>query len=222
LLSACSDDPRLALREVRAEIQLAYGNDDFKTGAGLAEKGLTLAQKISGDDSSDALYFAQAASENRIALGDVKNAIAALKRELRMRAAAGQPASRLQTRRTLLIQFAEENGDLITAADQAIEVARGIDMGSTRSPQPVYRTETVDPPLLYRQRKEGDVEITYSLDAGGSVTDARVARSTPPQVFDQAALESFRDWRFTPMLNDNGQPIAVSGRSFTLAFRMGR
>ena len=221
-LSACSDDPRAQVREIRAEIQLAYGNDDFKTGAGLAEKGLTLSRKAFGDDSSDTLYFAQAASENRIALGESKNAIAALKREIRLRAAAGQPENRLQARRTLLIKLAEENGDSITAADQAVEVARGISMNSEKAPQPVYRTETTYPPELYRQRLEGDVEITYSLNAGGSVTDARVARSTPPQVFDQAALESFRKWRFTPMLDDGGQPIAVSGRSFTLAFRLGR
>jgi TonB family protein len=221
-MSACSDDPRAELRDIRGQIQVAYGNDDFKTGAGLAEKGLSLSRKTLGDDSSDALYFAQAASENRIGLGESKNAIAALRREIGMRAAAGQPESRLQSRRTLLIKYAEENSDFTTAADQAVAVAHGINMNPEKDPQPVYRTATTYPPDLYRQRLEGDVEITYSLDTGGSVTDARVARSTPPQVFDQAALESFRKWRFTPMLDNGGQPIAVSGRSFTLAFRLGR
>ncbi len=221
-LAACGDDPRAELRELRSEIQIAYGNDEFATGARLAEQGLTLARQALGDDSSDALYFAQAASENRVGLGESRNAIAALKREIRLRAAAGQPESRLQSRRTLLIKIAEENGDFVTAADQAVEVARGINMNESKDPQPVYRTETEYPPLLYRQRLEGDVQITYSLDAGGSVTDARIARSTPPKVFDQAALESFREWRFTPMLDNSGQPIAVSGRTYTLAFRLGR
>ena len=67
---------------------------------------------------------------------------------------------------------------------------------------------------------EGDVEIAYSLDAAGAVTEARVAKSTPPMVFDQAALESFRKWRFTPMLDKAGQPIAAGGFAFTVAFRM--
>ena len=62
-----------------------------------------------------------------------------------------------------------------------------------------------------------------ALDADElAVVDAHVNRSVPPQVFDQAALESFRKWRFTPMLDDNGQPSPVSGRTFTLAFRLGR
>ena len=221
LLSACGDDPVAELRDIRGQIQRAYGNDDFKTGAGLAEKGLALARKTLGDDASDTLYFVQAASANRIALGEVRNAVAALKREINMRAAAGQTEDRLQSRRTLLIKLAEESGDFITAADQAVEVARGISMGLEKSPQPVYRAETVYPPNLYRQRMEGDVEITYSLDTGGAVTEALVARATPPEVFDQAALESFRKWRFTPMLNANGQPVPVSGRTFMLAFRLG-
>ncbi len=164
----------------------------------------------------------QAASENRIALGDMRNAIAALKREISMRAAAGQTEDRLQSRRTLLIKLAEENGDLVTAADQAVAIARGINMGVDKDPQPVYRAETNYPPELYQRRTEGDVEIAYSLDAGGAVTEARVARSIPPKAFDQAALESFRKWRFTPMLDANGQPVPLSGRTFTLAFRMGR
>lgn len=222
LLSACDADPRAELRDLRGQIQRAYGNKDFKTGAALAEKGLTLARESFGDESSDAVYFAQAAVENRIALGDTRNAIAALKREIGLRLAAAQSEQQLQGRRTLLIKLAEENGDHVTAADQAVEVARGIDMGPTKDPQPVYRAETTYPPSLYRQRVEGDVEITYSLDAGGAVTDARVSRSTPPKVFDQAALESFRKWRFTPMLDSNGQPVPVSGRTFTLAFRLGR
>ncbi len=222
LLSACNDDPRADLREIRQQIQRAYGTDDFMKGASLAEQGLALARKTVGGSSDDALYFVQAASENRIAMGDTRNAIAALKREISMRAAAGQTEDRLQTRRTLLIKLAEENGDLVTAADQAVEVARGINMNFEKDPQPVYRTETAYPPELYRRRTEGDVEIAYSLDAGGAVTDARIARSIPAQVFDQAALESFRKWRFTPMLDANGQPVPLSGRTFTLAFRMGR
>jgi protein TonB len=222
LLSACDSDPRAELRDLRGQVQRAYGSDDFKTGASLAEQGLALARKSVGDDAADTLYFVQAAAENRIALGDMRNAIAALKREIAMRAAAGQPEQRLQPRRTLLIKIAEENGDLITAADQAVEVARGISMGPGKDPQPVYRAETTYPPELYRQRTEGDVEIVYSLDVGGAVTEARVGKSTPPQVFDQAALESFRKWRFTPMLDGDGQPVPTSGRTFTLAFRMGR
>ncbi len=56
LLAACNDDPSAELREIRGQIQRAYGADDFKKGASLAEQGLALARKASGDSSADALY----------------------------------------------------------------------------------------------------------------------------------------------------------------------
>lgn len=125
-------------------------------------------------------------------------------------------------RRTLLIKLAEENGDTLTAGERAVFVSQGVGMATGKDPQPVYRTETMYPPEQYRRKIEGDVEIAYSLDPTGAVTEARISKATPPQIFDQAALESFRKWRFTPMLDKVGRPIVASGFKFTLAFRMGR
>ena len=88
--------------------------------------------------------------------------------------------------------------------------------------QPVYKADTDYPPDQYRQKVEGDVDIAFDLDPTGAVIGARVVKSTPPMVFDQAALESFRKWRFTPMLDSTGQPVSGSGFKFTIAFRMGR
>lgn len=95
-------------------------------------------------------------------------------------------------------------------------------MAPGKDPQPVYRTQTMYPPDQYQQRIEGDVEITFDLDAAGAVAGARVSKSTPSSVFDQAALESFRKWRFTPMLDKTGQPVSGRGFQFTLAFRLGK
>ncbi len=221
MLSAC-DDPKREIKELKTEVQLAYGKKDFQKALTLSQKGLTMAAEASGPKSPDTLYFVQAVSENTLAQGNMRGAMAALKQEIAARTAAGQPEQKLQARRTLLIKLAEENNDKMTAADQAVAVAKGIDMGPGKTPQPVYRTETAYPPDLYQQRVEGDVEIGYSLDANGAVTEARVVRSTPPRVFDQAALESFRKWRFTPMLDRTGRPVSASGQTFTLAFRLGR
>ncbi len=153
---------------------------------------------------------------------NLRGATAALRQELELRSAAGQAEQKLQARRTLLIKLAEENGDKLTAGEQAVIVSKGIGMAAGKDPQIVYRAETMYPPEQYRQRIEGDVEIAYSLDPTGAVTEARISKAAPPQVFDQAALESFRKWRFTPMLDNLGRPIPASGFKFTLAFRMGR
>jgi protein TonB len=221
-LAACGDPDLAQVKNLKEQVQVAYGSKDFKKALALSEKAFPLARKAEGDRAADTLYFAQAISENNLMLHNARATMAALKQEIQMRAGASQNEKKLQPRRTLLIKLAEENGDKITAADQAVAVARGISMGPGKDPQPVYRAETAYPLEQFRQKTEGDVQIAYSLDSAGAVTDARVVKSTPPQVFDEAALESFRKWRFTPMLDKNGQPVSASGLTFTLAFRLGR
>jgi len=219
-VAACNDDRKREVKDIKAEVQRAFGARDFKQGLALSQKGLVLAREVIGDDAPDTLYFIQAITETTLAQGNQRGAIAALKNEIAMRKAAGQPESKLQPRRTLLIKLAEDNNDKLTAGDQAVEVSRGIEMARGKDPQPVYRTETAYPPELYQQKIEGDVQIAYSLDRAGAVVDARVVTSTPARVFDEAALASFKQWRFTPMLDSEGKAISGSGFKFTLAFRL--
>lgn len=221
-VGACDGGSKQEIRNLKTEVQAAYGSKNFKKGVELSTQGLKLARAALGDEAPDTLYFVQAISENTLASGNVRGAMAAMKQEIAMRKAAGQTEKRLQARRTLLIKLAEDNGDKTTAAEQAVEVSRGIEMARGKDPQPVYRAATAYPPELYQQKIEGDVEIAYSLDQNGVVTDARVSNATPARVFDQAALESFRKWRFTPMLDSSGRPVSASGFKFTLAFRLGR
>ncbi len=221
-VGACGDGGKQEIRELKSQVQAAYGAKNFQKGAELSTQGLKLARTALGDEAADTLYFVQAISENTLASGNLRGAMSALKQELAMRKAAGQTEKRLQARRTLLIKLAEENGDKATAAEQAVEVSRGIEMARGKDPQPVYRAPTAYPAALYQQKIEGDVDIAYSLDQNGAITDARVATSTPARVFDQAALDSFKKWRFTPMLDSSGRPVSASGFKFTLAFRLSR
>lgn len=219
LLSAC-DNPEREIASLKAQVQVAYGEKKFNDVVAAAERGYTLALKAKGPKSGDTLYFAQSLSEGYTELGDKRAALAALDREIELRLAAGQGERKLQARRTLAIKFAEETGDTSAAARHALAIARDIEMGPGKDPQPVYRTETRYPPEQFRRGVEGDVTIEYALDAAGAVTDAKVVGATPPSVFDAAALDSFRDWRFTPMLKD-GAPVDSRGHRFTLMFRLG-
>ncbi len=220
-LAGCGNDSKKReIKTIKEQVQRAYGTKDFAKVLSLSQKGFTLAHEIVGDKSPDTLFFVQAISEGQLSQRNVRGAIAALKQELDLRAAAGQKEAKLQPRRTLLIKLAEENGDTLTAGAQAVLVAKGIEMADGKDPQRVYYTETEYPRDQYAQRVEGDVEISYGLDATGAVTDAHISKSMPPIVFDQAALESFRKWRFTPMLDRTGRPVSSSGFKFTVAFRM--
>lgn len=216
VLAACGDDGKSEVKGIKEQVQRAYGAKDFAKALALSQKGLAVAREKMGDTAPDTLYFVQGISEANLSLHNMRGAIAALKTELAMRAAAKQPESKLQARRTMLIQLAQENGDVMTAGDQAVIVARGIDMAPGKDPQPVYKAP-LNPQTL--PRGEGDIEISYGLDAAGNVTGAQVSKGTPPMVFDQAALEAFNKWRFTPMLDKSGRPVSASGFKFTMMIR---
>ncbi len=60
--------------------------------------------------------------------------------------------------------------------------------GDADRPQPAY------PPALLQARVEGYVEVEYTLDANGAVTDARLNVAMPRGEFETAALAAVRGW----------------------------
>ena len=136
MLAACGDGGKAEVKGMKEQLQRAYGNKDFAKVLDLSQKGLTLSRKTMGDKAADTLFFAQGISEANLNLRNARGAIAALRQELSMRAAAGQSEDKLQKRRTLLIKIAEENGDKVTAGDQAVIVAKGINIEDDLPPAP--------------------------------------------------------------------------------------
>ena len=61
------------------------------------------------------------------------------------------------------------------------------------TPAPAY------PPDAFRSGTSGEVQIEFTVGTDGSVSSARVVRSTPPRVFDRAALAAVKRWRFQPV-----------------------
>jgi protein TonB len=61
------------------------------------------------------------------------------------------------------------------------------------TPAPAY------PPDAYRSATAGEVVVELTVGTDGSVSSARVVRSTPPRVFDRAALAAVKRWRFQPV-----------------------
>jgi TonB family protein len=221
-LVACggNEDDR-KVKGLKMQVQDRYGAKDYRKGLELAQKGLALSRKSAGDKDPDTLYFAQAITENQLALHNFSAGARALKQEISLRADAGQAEKKLQSRRTLLIQLSEQNGDKSTSIEQTVIIAQAIDMGLGKDPQPTYRPMPDYPPEQFRNQVEGDVDIAFNLDADGTPTAVRVKSSTPPAVFDSAALEAFRKWRFTPYIA-NGEPVSSTGHHFTLAFRLSK
>lgn len=61
------------------------------------------------------------------------------------------------------------------------------------TPAPAY------PPAALRSGDSGEVVVEFTVNPDGSVSNPRVVRANPPRVFDRAALNAVRNWRFQPI-----------------------
>ena len=64
------------------------------------------------------------------------------------------------------------------------------------------------PSRALQQRVTGSVTVEFTVDTRGETRDIRVVESTPPQIFDQAAVGAIRHWRYAPMVV-NGSAVEV-------------
>jgi TonB family protein len=79
----------------------------------------------------------------------------------------------------------------------------------------LQRTRYVAPEYPDRaltDRVSGSVTVQYIVDKKGYTKDVHAVQSTPPGVFDRAAISAIRDWRYRPAMY-NGQPVEVPVRT---------
>jgi protein TonB len=74
-------------------------------------------------------------------------------------------------------------------------------------PRLVHQTRPVYPEDAFTQKVQGMVEVDLLIGERGEVAHAEVRRSIPP--LDAAALETVREWKFTPATRE-GRPVAIT------------
>ncbi|GAB1595007.1 energy transducer TonB [Lysobacter claricitrinus] len=81
-----------------------------------------------------------------------------------------------------------------TAAAPARPAAGGnSELRALSTPAPAF------PPEALRSAQSGEVQVEFTVAADGSVTAARVVRANPPRIFDRAAVNAVKRWRFQPV-----------------------
>ena len=92
--------------------------------------------------------------------------------------------------------------------------------GPNRPMQLVEDAGPVYPEAARAEGIEGWVRLRYDISIDGRVENLRVLASSPPGVFDAAALAAVAQWRYRVAVID-GVPSAVSGVVSTLRFELG-
>ena len=91
--------------------------------------------------------------------------------------------------------------------------------GGDRDVVPLVRIDP-DYPMQARQRGiEGWVVVEFTITTAGTVKDPTVVASEPGNVFDKAAINAVRKWKYNPKVQD-GRPVERPGVKVRLDFEM--
>jgi protein TonB len=84
---------------------------------------------------------------------------------------------------------------------------------------PLVRVNPMYPIQAAERGIEGWVEVEFTITPQGTVADARVVAHHPSGVFDTAALQAIRKWKYKPKV-ENGVAVARTGARVKLNFEL--
>lgn len=84
---------------------------------------------------------------------------------------------------------------------------------------PIVRVSPNYPRNAKQARIEGFVTMAVIINPDGTVSNAEVMEANPPRIFDQAALDAIKRWKFRPKIVD-GTPVAQRAKQ-TIEFKLG-
>lgn len=85
--------------------------------------------------------------------------------------------------------------------------------------RPLVRVEPQYPPAAARDGVSGWVQLSFSIDATGAVTDVVVLEAEPKRVFEQAAIRALKRWKYQPSL-EQGKAAKTTGLTVQLDFNL--
>ncbi|MCT6700037.1 energy transducer TonB [Rheinheimera sp. 4Y26] len=85
--------------------------------------------------------------------------------------------------------------------------------------RPLVRVEPQYPVAAARDGVSGWVQLSFSIDATGAVTDVVVLDAEPKRVFEQAAIRALKRWKYQPSL-EQGKAYKTTGFTVQLDFSL--
>jgi protein TonB len=136
--------------------------------------------------------------------------------------ATAKPAATLTPAEQAIAQLRVESTP-VEAAPKAAVRPRAVtstiaDSSGAVAPTLTRRVEPAYPPDARRTRRQGWVDVTFTVLPDGTVSGANVADADPRYVFDRAAISAVARWQFTPGMQD-GKPVASPMRQ-RIEFRL--
>jgi len=116
-------------------------------------------------------------------------------------------------------------GEIVPIVDTGAELANATSLSTgadgNRDIVPLVRVDPEYPPRAKQQGIEGWVDLEFEITSVGTVQNPVVIGSQPALVFDSAAIQAVRRWRYNPKV-ENGVAVARSGVQVRLRFEMAK
>ncbi len=106
--------------------------------------------------------------------------------------------------------------------DTKVDMQGGLDLGAASSDTeavPVVRVEPIYPQIAAQRSMEGWVLLKFDIGPSGNVQNAKVVESDPPRIFDEAALNAVKKWKYKPQVRE-GKPLTTRGITVRLTFKL--
>ena len=84
---------------------------------------------------------------------------------------------------------------------------------------PIVRIPAKYPVAAARDGIQGWVELSFNIDKTGRVIEAKVINAEPKRVFNKAALQALKRWKYKPKM-ENGKPLVQYNQSVMLEFNL--
>lgn len=105
-----------------------------------------------------------------------------------------------------LVELYEHEGERDKATKHCIAIGSMTPWDDNQEQTPLFRKPAKYPMNLALRRKDGWVEVHFTVDEMGMVRDPKVTRSSGGRAFETAAVEAVSAWRFAPKFED-GKPV---------------
>ncbi len=121
--------------------------------------------------------------------------------------------------RALLVQTYENLGDSWRATEHCVAIGQMNMMSPDQDTQPIFRLAPDYPIDMLSSRKEGFVDVGFTVDEMGFVQDPVILRRTGGRSFERAALEAVERFRYAPKFVD-GQAVTTENVRTRITFKI--
>ncbi|MHB1896495.1 MAG: energy transducer TonB [Metallibacterium sp.] len=159
-------------------------------------------------DAAHKMATQQQQAKKTAALAQAATAAAAAAQKQQQEQAAAAAALKQQREQAAVARQQQEQQAAAAATAQKAAVVKAPAQTENRNAQVVRLVPAKYPLQAARNGEQGWVDVAFTVNPDGSVSNAHVTDAEPRRVFDRAAIDAVSRWQFKPALI-NGKPTAV-------------